>query len=148
MSIELKNVSYIYAEKTQSQVKALSDVSLKIENGEFIGLAGETGCGKSTLIQLIAGLLTPSMGQVIIDGHDINSTDYDRTILRNTVGIVFQNPEYQLFETTVERDVAFVLKHKGLSKEEIAQRVKWALEATGFDYEQIRKKSPLALSGG
>ncbi len=147
MCIELKNVSYIYSHKTPHEVKALSDVSLKIENGEFIGLVGGTGSGKSTLIQLIAALLTPSSGQILIDGQDING-GYDRIMLRNKVGIVFQNPDYQLFETTVERDVAFGLKHSGLDKNQIYDRVRQSLENVGLNYEQIKEKSPLSLSGG
>lgn len=148
MSIEVKNLSFCYAEKTPQETYALNDVSFRISDGEFIGIMGQTGCGKSTLIQLIAGLLTPSKGHILIDNADINASGYDRTILRNTVGIVFQYPEYQLFETTVEKDVAFALKHSGLSKSEITKRVQWALETLGFSSMEIRKKSPLSLSGG
>lgn len=148
MSIEVKNLSFCYAEKTPLETKALNDVSFRIKDGEFVGIMGRTGCGKSTLIQLIAGLLPPSKGQILLDGADINASGYDRTVLRKTVGIVFQFPEYQLFETTVEKDVAFALKHSGLSKSEVTNRVQWALETLGFSFEEIRKKSPLSLSGG
>lgn len=148
MSIEVKNLSYYYAEKTSLEVKALDRISFKINNGEFVGIMGHTGCGKSTLVQLIAGLLAPSSGQVLLDGVDINNYHYNRAVLRRTVGIVFQNPEYQLFETTVEKDVAFALKHSKLGKTETIERVKRALEVMGFSYEEIRKKSPLSLSGG
>ena len=148
MWIEVKNLSCSYGSGTASAQEALKDVSFKIEDGEFVGIMGHTGCGKSTLIQLIAGLLTPDRGQVLIDGEDINAPGYDRLALRGKVGIVFQYPEYQLFETTVEKDVAFVLKHSGLGKDERERRVKGALEAMGFSWEAVRKKSPLSLSGG
>jgi energy-coupling factor transport system ATP-binding protein len=109
---------------------------------------GHTGCGKTTLIQLMAGLLTPVSGRVSFDGLDINKRDYDRAKLREDVSVVFQFPEYQLFESTVERDVAFGLKHSGLGRKEISERVKWALEIMGFNFDLVRKKSPLSLSGG
>jgi energy-coupling factor transport system ATP-binding protein len=109
---------------------------------------GHTGCGKTTLIQFMAGLLTPVSGMVLFDGLDINKRDYDRAKLREDVSVVFQFPEYQLFESTVERDVAFGLKHSGLGRKEISERVKWALEIMGFNFDSIRKKSPLSLSGG
>lgn len=148
MSIEVKNISYVYHSKTSYEKKALNHVSLQIEDGEFIGIVGHTGCGKSTLIQLIAGLLSPTSGQVMIDGQDINEKHYERSILRRHVGIVFQYPEYQLFETTVEKDVSFVLKNNSFPQKDIKKRVQWALESMGFVYEDIRKKSPLSLSGG
>lgn len=148
MSIEVKNLFYTYAEKNPLEVQTLEDISFRIHDGEFVGIMGQTGCGKSTLMQLIAGLLTPSGGQIVIDDADINDVNYDRSILREKVGVVFQYPEYQLFETTVEKDVGFGLKHSGLSKKEVGSRVKWALELLGFSYEDIRKKSPLSLSGG
>lgn len=148
MPIEVKNLFFRYGQKTSVKGYALKNVSFRIEDGEFVGIMGHTGCGKSTLIQLIAGLLIPSEGQVLINDVNINDSKYDRAILRRTVGIVFQYPEYQLFETTVERDVAFSLKHSGLKKEEILQRVRWALEAVGFSWEEVRKKSPMSLSGG
>jgi len=118
MSITLKDVSYTYAPGTAFAAGALRNVSLSVEDGEFVGIMGRTGCGKSTLIQLIAGLLTPEQGQVLVDGEDINSRDYDRLRLRRRVGVVFQHPEHQLFETTVEKDVAFGLRRHDLSKEE------------------------------
>lgn len=148
MSIEVKNISCLYSEKTSLEVKALDNISFRINDGEFVGIMGHTGCGKSTLIQLIAGLLTPTSGQIIIDGADINAADYDRSILRRTIGIVFQHPEYQLFETTVAKDVSFALKHSRLSKAEKEERIKWVLETLGFSYHDIKNKSPLSLSGG
>lgn len=148
MSIEVKNLSYVYHPKTSYEKIALNHVSLQIEDSEFVGIVGHTGCGKSTLIQLIAGLLSPTSGQVMIDGQDINEKHYERSILRRQVGIVFQYPEYQLFETTVEKDVSFVLKNNHFPQKDIKRRVQWALETMGFVYEDIRKKSPLSLSGG
>lgn len=148
MPIEVINAAYCYDQNQGGKVSALKGVSFRAEDGEWIGIMGQTGCGKSTLIQLLAGLLTPSGGRVLINQEDINGPGYDRAVLRKTVGIVFQYPEYQLFETTVERDVAFSLKHSGLNRREITQQVRWALEAVGFSYEEIRKKSPMSLSGG
>lgn len=148
MSIEVKNLFYKYGEKTPQEVQALENINFRIDDGEFVGIMGHTGCGKSTLIQLLAGLLAPSGGRIIVDDSDINDAHYDRSILRETVGVVFQYPEYQLFETTVEKDVAFALRHSGLKREEVKKRVKWALETMGFSYEDVKKKSPLSLSGG
>lgn len=148
MPITLEHVSYTYAAGTAYAAGALEDVSLTIPDGAFVGIMGKTGCGKSTLIQLMAGLLTPTCGRVLVDGLDINEKAYDRKLLRRRVGVVFQHPEHQLFETTVERDVAFGLKHQGLSKDEVQQAVREALEAVGFDYEQVKDRSPLSFSGG
>ena len=148
MPVELENLSYIYAKGTPFETAALQNVSLRLDDGEFAGLVGRTGCGKSTLISLTAGLLTPTAGRVLLDGKDINAPGYDRAELRKKVGVVFQYPDYQLFETTVERDVAFGLRNLGLGKEETAARVRRALETTGFDFEKVRALSPLGLSGG
>ena len=148
MPIELINVDYAYEGQTGDPVVALEGVSLRIDDGEFVGIMGHTGCGKTTLIQMIAGLKEPARGEILLDGLDINGPKYDRRLLREKVGIVFQYPEYQLFETSVERDVAFGLKHSGLDGAEIVQRTKWALETMAFSYEDIRRKSPLSLSGG
>ena len=148
MPITLNDVSYTYAPGTAYAAGALDRVNLSIGDGEFVGIMGKTGCGKSTLIQLIAGLLNPTVGTVLVDGQDINAKDYDRTQLRRRVGVVFQHPEYQLFETTVERDVAFGLKHFGWSADQVQEAVREALEAVGFDYEAVRGQSPLSFSGG
>ena len=144
MSIEAKNISLIY----HGSSPVLDNISFKINNGEYVGIIGHTGSGKTSLIQLISGLIEPSSGQMLIDGNDINKKGYDRTLLRQKIGIVFQYPEYQLFETTVERDVAFSLKYSDISKEEKSKKVESALTLMNFDYESIRKKSPLSLSGG
>ncbi|NLW64703.1 MAG: energy-coupling factor transporter ATPase [Clostridiales bacterium] len=148
MPIEVNSVSYVYAKGTPFETSALRNVSLTVENGEFVGIMGHTGCGKSTLIQLIDGLMRPTEGKILLDGEDINSKGYDRYKLRRKLGIVFQYPEYQLFETTVERDVAFGLKHLGLSKAEVTDRARWALETVGFDFGKVRGLSPMGLSGG
>jgi ABC-type cobalt transport system, ATPase component len=148
MPIKLEQVSYVYAPGTPFEATALEDVSLKIGDGEFVGIMGHTGCGKTTMIQLIAGLMKPVHGKIMLDGRDINERRYDRNDMRRSMGIVFQYPEYQLFETTVEKDVAFGLKHSDMSRDEIKERIRWALEMTGFVFETIRSQSPLALSGG
>lgn len=148
MSIKIENLKFSYKHHFTEEIDALHDISFFIEEGDFVGIMGHTGCGKSTLIQLIAGLLSPTSGHIYLDGEDINDKNYDRNILREKIGLVFQYPEYQLFETTVEKDVAFGLKHSGLSKEKVADRVQWALETMGFEYEKVRNQSPLGLSGG
>ena len=148
MSIALDTVSYTYAPGTPYVSEALKNISITIEKGEFVGIMGKTGCGKSTLIQLIAGLLAPESGTILLDGKDINDKKYDRNELRRKIGVVFQFPECQLFETTVERDVAFGLKHFGWSKEKMQSAVEHALTIMGFDYEKVREKSPLEFSGG
>lgn len=148
MPIKLDNVSYTYAPGTSLAVRALRGVTLEVADGEFVGVMGVTGSGKSTLIQLIAGLIKPTEGQIFLDGEDINDRKYNRDVLHRKVGVVFQYPEYQLFETTVERDVGFGLRHLGLTKEETAAAVKAALETVGFDYDAVRGKSPLGFSGG
>lgn len=148
MPIEIKNVSYVYAKGTPFETTALQNVSMTIENGDFVGVMGHTGCGKSTLIQLIVGLMRPSDGEILIAGKDINLRGYNRSELRRKVGLVFQYPECQLFETRVEKDVEFGLKHLNLPKGEKSERVKWALETVGFDFDKVRDLSPLGLSGG
>lgn len=148
MPIKVKNLSLTYSAGTPFETEALKNISLEIQNGEFIGIMGHTGCGKSTLIQALAGLLRPTGGSILVDGKDINGRRYDRSELRRKLGIVFQYPECQLFETTVEKDVAFGLKHSDLTKGETNERVRWALEVCGFDYEKVAKSSPMGLSGG
>ena len=148
MSIELRDVSYTYAEGSSYRTDALDHVSLTIDDGEFVGIMGRTGSGKSTLIQLIAGLMTPSAGQVLLDGRDINGADFDRMLLRKKVGMVFQFPETQLFETTVEKDVDFGPANLGWDKERVRSAVRDALALMGFDYEQVRDLSLLGFSGG
>ncbi len=147
MKIELNNVDYIYNEGLPSEVYALKDINLNINSHEVVGLIGQTGSGKSTLVQLLNGLLIPSKGDCTIDG--INSKDKKRRKeSRFKVGLVFQYPENQLFEETIEKDIAFGPKNMGLSDEEVSKRVKIAMEKVGLDYETYKDKSPFELSGG
>lgn len=148
MFITLENISHQYANGVVDSISALSDVSLNIEKGETVGIMGKTGCGKTTLLQVIAGLVKPASGKVCFNGENIWDKTYDKSKMRARIGVVFQYPEYQIFENTVEKDVAFGLKHSGLKKEVVKKQVKEALELMGFDYEAIRKQPPLALSGG
>lgn len=146
--IEIKNLSFIYNKDTPFEVKALDDISLTIEDNSFIGIIGHTGSGKSTFMQQLNGLLRPTSGTIIIDGVDITQKDIKLNKLRESVGMVFQYPEYQLFEETVEKDVAFGPKNLGLSDEEVAIRVKDAIEDVKLDYEWVKDRSPFELSGG
>ena len=145
--IELKDVTYTYSPNTAYEKKALDSVSLQIRQGEFVCLIGHTGSGKSTLIQLLNGLEKPTSGLVLYRGQNINEKGYDRRALRSKVGLVFQYPEHQLFESTVLRDVCFGPKNQGLSEEEQKERAKGALKLVGVG-EELWNDSPLALSGG
>ena len=145
--IKLKNVSYVYMKGGPFEKKALDDVSIDIGKGEFVGLIGHTGSGKSTLIQLINGLLKPDSGQVIIDGCDICDKKTKLRDIRFKVGLVMQYPEYQLFEETVYKDIAFGPSNMGLDKDEIHQRVEFAANMVGLKPELLQK-SPFDLSGG
>lgn len=147
MKIELKNVDYIYNVGLPSEVYALRDINLEINSHEIVGLIGQTGSGKSTLVQLLNGLLIPTNGDCLIDG--VNSKDKKkRKDARFKVGLVFQYPENQLFEETIAKDIAFGPKNMGLSEEEIDGRVKAAMAKVGLDYETYKDKSPFELSGG
>ena len=146
--IEIKNLSFIYNKDTPFEVKALDDISLTIEDNSFIGIIGHTGSGKSTFMQQLNGLLRPTSGTIIINGVDITQKDIKLNKLRESVGMVFQYPEYQLFEETVEKDVAFGPKNLGLSDEEVAIRVKDAIGDVKLDYEWVKDRSPFELSGG
>ena len=147
MKIEIKNVDYIYNQGLPNEVYALKDINLEINSKEIIGLIGQTGSGKSTLVQLLNGLLIPSNGDVIIDG--INSKDKSkRKAARFKVGLVFQYPENQLFEETIAKDIAFGPKNMGLKEDEIDSRVKKAMAKVGLDYETYKDVSPFEISGG
>ena len=128
--------------------KAIDDISFEIKDNDFVGLIGHTGSGKSTLIQHLNGLLKPSSGEIIVNGFNITDKDLNLTEIRKRVGIVFQYPEYQLFEETVEKDIAFGPGNLGLDEEEISKRVRKSMEAVGLDYETYKDKSPFDLSGG
>ncbi|MEX1308276.1 MAG: energy-coupling factor transporter ATPase, partial [Eubacteriales bacterium] len=148
MSIVIENVSLTYAGGTAFEVKAVDDISLSIQQGEFVGIIGHTGSGKTTLVQMIAGLLKPEEGRILIGEADINDKGYDRKVLRRQVGVVFQYPEYQLFEETVFQDIAFAPKKAGLNEEEQAEAVKHACALLEIEFEEIKDKSPFELSGG
>ena len=145
--IELKNVTFIYGKKTPYEIKALDDVSLKFEENLITGLIGHTGSGKSTLVQLLNGLLKPTNGTVIVDGEDIWKKPKKIAGVRYKVGMVMQYPEYQLFADTVKEDIAYGPKNMGLSPEEIEKRVLESAEFCGLDKETL-SKSPFDLSGG
>ena len=148
MPIEAIHLTHCYSEGSAFRTVALDDVSFKIDDGEFVGIIGHTGSGKSTLVQHLNGLLKPSSGQVLIDGEDLNGEHVNRRALRQRIGLVFQYPEYQLFEETVAKDIAFGPKNQGLSAEEIDERVHYAMECVHLDYEKYAEKSPFELSGG
>ena len=147
MSIELKNVTYTYSQGTAYESHALKDINLVIPDGQFIGVIGHTGSGKSTLIQHFNALIQPTSGQILYNGEDVWAENYNRRALRSEVGLVFQYPEHQLFEVDVFSDVCFGPKNLGLSKEEVEERAKKALTQVGLD-ESYYKKSPFELSGG
>lgn len=148
MSIVIKNLTHIYNEGLPFESRALDDITLEIKSGDFVGLIGHTGSGKSTLIQHLNGILKPSSGKILINEFDITDKNLNLTDIRKKVGVVFQYPEYQLFEETVEKDIAFGPSNLGLGEEEISNRIKASMEAVGLDYEAFKDKSPFELSGG
>lgn len=143
MPIEIKELSFSYDSKP-----FIDNLDLKIDDGEMVGIIGNTGCGKSTFVRLIAGLIKSDSGKIIIDGDDITNKKFNKKILRRKLGIVFQFPEMQLFEQTIEKDIFFGLKQYKLTYDVKYKRAKEALELLGLDFERIKDKSPLALSGG
>ena len=147
MSIELKNVTYTYSPGTAYEIHALKDINLSIPDGQFIGIIGHTGSGKSTLIQHFNALIRPTSGTITYNGEDIWGEKYDRRTLRSEVGLVFQYPEHQLFENDVLSDVCFGPMNQGLSREEAEVEAKKALQHVGFK-EKNYSKSPFELSGG
>lgn len=147
MSIKIKNLNYIYAEGTPFEKTALKDINLEIKDGEFVGIIGHTGSGKSTLIQHLNGLIRATSGELEVNGIKIDKNSKNLENLRQQVGLVFQYPEHQLFELTVAKDIAFGPKNLGLNTEEIAKRVKEACELVGLG-EKYMEKSPFELSGG
>ncbi len=148
MPIEIRDLCYTYLPGSPFEHKALKGISLTVEDGDYLGLIGHTGSGKSTLLQIVAGLLKPDSGTVLIDGQDIFAKNADRKWLRRTMGVVFQYPEHQLFDETVEKDIAFGPKMTGVPEEEIPERVREAMELVGLDYDEYAAKSPFELSGG
>jgi energy-coupling factor transport system ATP-binding protein len=148
MSIKIESLTHIYMKGSPFEKKALDNVSVAINDGEFVALIGHTGSGKSTLIQHINGLLKPHGGKIFINDTNIAEKGVKLSDIRKRVGLVFQYPEYQLFEETIEKDIAFGPKNLGLSDEEIDSRVKRAMKMVGLDYETYKNKSPFDLSGG
>lgn len=145
--IELKGVSYAYTANSSDNTVAVKDIDIKIEQGEFIGIAGHTGSGKTTIAQIIAGLILPTRGSVIVDGIEIHDYKHSARELRKKVGIVFQYPEHQLFEETVYKDIAFGAKNAGLSESEIDICVRKSAKLANLN-EELFDKSPFELSGG
>ena len=149
MSIKIENLSYTYMPKTPFEKKALININCEFYDGEFIVLIGHTGSGKSTLIQHLNGLLKPTEGKIIVDGIDITDKKVKLTNIRKNIGLVFQYPEYQLFEETIDiLDIEFGPRNLGLSEEEITRRVKRAMKMVDLDYDTYKDKSPFDLSGG
>ena len=148
MSISVRNLKYIYNPGMPGETVALSDISFDVADGTILGIIGHTGSGKSTLLQHLNGLIKPTSGEVYIDGECITDGKTKMTDIRRKVGLVFQYPEYQLFEETVSKDVAFGPKNLGLDEEEQQERVRKAIGLVGLDYEEIKDLSPFELSGG
>ncbi len=147
MAIEISNLNYIYMPGSPFEKHALQNVNLTINDGEFVGIIGHTGSGKSTLIQHLNGLLSPASGSILVNGVDITQKGADLKALRQKVGLVFQYPEHQLFEETVYKDIAYGPKNMGLSQEEIDERVREAMNYVGLS-EKYMNRSPFELSGG
>lgn len=151
MSIIVKDLNFTYGRKTPFEKKALTGVDLTVNDGDFLGIIGHTGSGKSTFIQHLNALIIPQEGTVTVEDIILSNAKKpkpDLKRLRSIVGMVFQYPEYQLFDETVEKDVSFGPKNLGLDKDEIGQRVKEAIELVGLDYESIKDRAPFELSGG
>ena len=148
MSIKIENLTHVYMPKTPFEKKALDNVNLEIEDGEFLAVIGHTGSGKSTLIQHLNGLLKPASGKIYVDGTDITDKDTKLVDIRKKVGLVFQYPEYQLFEETIAKDIAYGPSNLELNEDEILRRVKKSMEMVGLNYEEYKDISPFELSGG
>lgn len=148
MIMKINDLNYIYNPNTPFEKKALDGINVEINEGEFIGLIGHTGSGKSTLVQHLNALMKPTSGNIIIEGKDITKKEIDLKLIRQKVGLVFQYPEHQLFEETIYKDIAFGPKNLGLSESEIEKRVEEAMELVGLDYELLKDRSPFELSGG
>ena len=148
MSIQVKNLKHIYEKGMPGESVALEDITFSVEDGEFLVIIGHTGSGKSTLLQHLNGLLKPDEGTIEIGDTDITASGISMVEIRKRIGLVFQYPEYQLFEETVAKDVAFGPRNLGLGEEEIEERVREAIELVGLDYEKFKDRSPFELSGG
>lgn len=148
MGIEVRNLWFTYQAGTPMPLTALQGINLRIEEGEFVGIIGPTGSGKSTLMQHLNGLLRPKAGTVLVDGVDLGAKETDLGAVRAKVGLVFQYPEHQIFEETVAADVAFGPKNLGLPEDEVQLRVQEALEMVGLSYQEVGARFPFELSGG
>lgn len=148
MSIKVNNLSYIYDEGMPFETIALDNIDFEISEGEFIGLIGHTGSGKSTLIQILDGLLKPSKGKVLINNKNIFEKNENSKKMRKKIGLVFQYPEHQLFEETIYKDISFGPKNLGLDKDEINKRVCESMDLVGLEFEKYKDISPFELSGG
>ncbi len=148
MSIQAKQVTYRYRSGEAGELPAVDHVTFDLKKGELVGIIGRTGSGKSTLLQLLNGLLRPESGEIRMDGEEITSRAYKRSKISSRVGLVFQYPEYQLFEETVWKDVAFGPANMGLGEEEVGMRTEQALHTVGLDPETAKTRSPFLLSGG
>lgn len=148
MSITVKNLTYTYSKGMPNETRALEDVSFQLESGEFAAIIGHTGSGKSTLMQQLNGLLRPDSGKITVGDVCITDPSTKMTEVRRKVGLVFQYPEYQLFEETVAEDVAFGPKQIGMTGEELDRVVEESIRLTGLDYEEVKERSPFELSGG
>ncbi len=148
MIMKIQNLNYIYNPNTPFEKHALNNINLEINQGEFIGLIGHTGSGKSTLVQHLNGLMKPTSGDIIVEGINITEKGANLKQVRQKVGLVFQYPEHQLFEETIYKDIAFGPKNLGLSEEEVNVRVKESMELVGLDFEELKDRSPFELSGG
>lgn len=148
MSITVENLTYTYSKGMPNETRALEDVSFRLEPGEFAAIIGHTGSGKSTLVQQLNGLLRPDSGKITVGEMCITDPSTKMTEVRRKVGLVFQYPEYQLFEETVAKDVAFGPKQVGITGEELERVVADSIRLTGLDYEEVKERSPFELSGG
>lgn len=148
MSITVENLTYTYSKGMPNETRALEDVSFRLEPGEFAAIIGHTGSGKSTLVQQLNGLLRPDSGKITVGEVCITDPSTKMTEVRRKVGLVFQYPEYQLFEETVAKDVAFGPKQVGITGEELDRVVTDSIRLTGLDYEEVKERSPFELSGG
>lgn len=148
MSIKIENLKHIYMPGTPFEKVALDDINFEINDGDFLAIIGHTGSGKSTLIQHLNGLLEPTSGNIIVDNNDISKDKSSLLEIRKHVGLVFQYPEYQLFEEKIEKDIAYGPRNLGLDEEEISKRVKESMDMVGLDYEKFKDMSPFEVSGG
>jgi energy-coupling factor transport system ATP-binding protein len=148
MPVKVENLTHVYMKDSVFEHIAIDNISFEIKDGEFIGLIGHTGSGKSTLIQHLNGLLKPGSGKVYVDGEELNSKEVKMKKIRQKVGLVFQYPEYQLFEETVYKDVAFGPQNLGLNEDEVDKRVRKSIDLVGLDFDSISNISPFELSGG